>query len=238
MLHERAQPPHDPDHLLATAAEAVAERARSPFDRAVLRAAGWFAEHTTVRLVTVVSLLALALVPGIWLLLDPRLVSHRLEGFGYLSVFATNLASTSTVFIPVPGLTATGQALIIREGETAAQPWIVGVIGGFGMGLGEVTLYYAGLLGAELARGRELPGPQWVQRAMNAIAHWVRWLLDRWGMPTLFVLSAIPNPFFEVAGLSAGSVRMSFRRFFIAAVAGKILRGILLAYLGHAVPFL
>ena len=34
-------------------------------------------------------------------------------------------------------------------------------------------------------------------------------------MATLFVLSAIPNPAFEVAGLTAGSVRMPFRRFFL-----------------------
>jgi membrane protein DedA with SNARE-associated domain len=30
---------------------------------------------------------------------------------------------------------------------------------------------------------------------------------------------------------------MPFRRFFLAAVSGKILRGLLLAYLGYKLPF-
>ena len=105
------------------------------------------------------------------------------------------------------------------------------------MGLGEITLYYAGYLGAELARGRELPGPKWLRDRAVRVAGGVNLLMNRWGMATLFVLSAVPNPFFEVAGLTAGSVRISFRRFLIAALAGKLLRGVLLAYLGHELPF-
>jgi membrane protein YqaA with SNARE-associated domain len=53
-----------------------------------------------------------------------------------------------------------------------------------------------------------------------------------YGMLTLFVLSAIPNPLFEVAGLTAGSVRMNFWRFMLSVAAGKILRGLILAFLG------
>jgi len=214
------------------AAEAVAARAPSRLDRAVLRASGWLAEHPAVRIVAAVLILLGALIPGTILLVFPG-ITHHLEGFGYAGTFATNLLSTSTVVVPVPGLTAAGQALIIEEGKRSAYPWLVGVIGGLAMGLGEVTLYYAGYLGAELARGREVPGPRWLRRGAARVARGTRWLMAHYGIATLFVLSAVPNPFFEVAGLTAGSVRMSFRRFFIAAVAGKVLRGILLAYLGH-----
>jgi membrane protein YqaA with SNARE-associated domain len=55
----------------------------------------------------------------------------------------------------------------------------------------------------------------------------------RFGMITLFVLSAVPNPFFEIAGLTAGAVRMNFWRFLGAVTAGKILRGLALAYIGE-----
>ena len=53
-----------------------------------------------------------------------------------------------------------------------------------------------------------------------------------YGMLTLFVLSVIPNPLFEVAGLTAGSVRMKFWRFMLPVAVGKILRGLILAFLG------
>ena len=236
MPHGSGELPHYDDHLLREAAEAVAARVPSRLDRAVLRAAGWLAEHTLIRLVILAVVLFGALVPGILLLAVPSITKHA-QGFGYAGVFATNLLSTSTVVIPVPGLTATGQALIIDEGKHTAFPWLVGLLGGLAMGLGEATLYYAGYLGAELARGREIPGPRWFRRLAKRSARGVNWLMARWGIATLFVLSAVPNPFFEVAGLSAGSVRMPFRRFFLPTMLGKLLRGILLAYIGYRLPF-
>jgi membrane protein DedA with SNARE-associated domain len=229
-------PAHDADGLLVQVATAVAARSHSRLDRAVLQATAWLAEHTFIRVGVVVAVLLGALIPGISLLAFPN-ITDRVEGLGYAGVFLTNLLSTSTVVIPVPGLTATAQALIIREGKHSSLPWLVGITGGLGMGLGEVTLYYAGYLGAELARGRSLPGPRWLRLAAERAARSVNWLMAHRGMLTLFVLSAVPNPFFEVAGITAGSVRMPFRRFFIAAVSGKLLRGLLLAYLGYKLPF-
>lgn len=236
MTHAAGQPPGDGDHLLSDAAEAVAARTHSRFDRAVLRAGGWLAEHSVVRACLLTVVLLGALIPGVALLIFPNITNHA-QGFGYGGIFLTNLLSTSTVVIPVPGLTATAQALIIREGKHAHYPWLVGLVGGAGMGLGEITLYYAGYLGAELARGRDLPGPEWLRHGVSRVATGIKWLMDRWGMTTLFVLSAVPNPFFEVAGLTAGSVRISFRRFLVAALAGKLVRGVLLAYLGYKLPF-
>lgn len=237
MAHEPLpRPDGADDDLLGRVAESIAVRADSSLDRFVIRVTGWLAEHTLVRSVAVALLLFGALVPGIVLLFNPDL-TDGLEGFGYFGVFLTNLASTATLFIPVPGLTGAAQLLIIREGDRAAMPWLVGVAGGAGMAVGEVTAYYAGFLGAELARGREMPGPRRLREAAARVVGWVDWLMDHWGMATLFVLAAIPNPVFEVAGITAGSVRMPMKRFFPAVTAGKIVRGILLAYLGHRLPF-
>ncbi len=228
-------PEHD-DHLLIEAAEAVAARVPSRLDRAVIRASGWLAEHTTARRGIGSTVLIGALVPSIVLLATPGL-TDGIQGFGYFGVFLTNLISTSTVVIPVPGLTAAGQALIIHQGGHSRFPWLVGGLGGAGMGIGEVTAYYAGYIGAELARGYEIPGPGWFRQVASDTASIVSRLTERWGMPTLFILSAVPNPLFEVAGITAGSVRIGFRRFFLAAFSGKLLRGILLAYLGHQLSF-
>lgn len=225
------------DGLEAEAARAVARRQESPLDRFALLISGWLAEHTVVRAALAASLLVLVVSVGIVLLAAPGL-TDRLEGFGYLGVFLTNLASTATLFIPVPGLTAAGQTLIVSQGEKH-NPLLVGIAGGGGMALGEVTAYYAGFLGAELARGREVGGPEWFRRGAARVVRAVDWLMDRWGMLTLFVLAAVPNPAFEVAGITAGSVRMPFKRFFASVAAGKVVRGIVLAYLGDVfgLPF-
>jgi membrane protein YqaA with SNARE-associated domain len=234
MAAESAHPPHERDTLLTSAAEAVAERAHSPFDRSVLRATAWFAEHTVIRAVVVGVLLLGALIPGLTFLLLPGLTDD-LKGFGYASVFLMNLASTATFYVPVPGLTAAAQTLIATEGNDARFPWLVGVLGGVGMSLGEITAYYAGLLGAELVRGRDLPGPKRFHATIERVTRAIVRLMNNYGMATLFVLSAVPNPLFEIAGLTAGSVRMQFRRFIVSVTGGKIVRGLLLAYYGEDV---
>lgn len=224
--------------LEAEAARSVALRQHSPLDRFVVRTSGWLAARPLVRTVLAAGLLALVVGVSIVLLAAPDL-TDRLEGFGYLGVFLTNLASTATLFIPVPGLTAAGQTLIVSQGAKN-NPLLVGIAGGSGMALGEITAYYAGFLGAELARGKEIGGPPWFRRGAERVVRAVNWLMDRWGMVTLFVLAAIPNPAFEVAGITAGSVRMPFKRFFASVTAGKIVRGIVLAYVGDVfgLPFL
>ena len=56
--------------------------------------------------------------------------------------------------------------------------------------------------------------------------------MSRYGMATLFTLSVVPNPLFEVAGWTAGATRFSFWKFMGSVTPGKVVRGLLLAYLG------
>jgi membrane protein YqaA with SNARE-associated domain len=71
-------------------------------------------------------------------------------------------------------------------------------------------------------------------RWMHRAAGWVDWLMARYGFATLLVLSAIPNPFFEFAGITAGAVRMNFWRFLLAVGIGKTTRVVLLVIFGQA----
>lgn len=199
-----------------------------------LRLSRTLQQNRPLRLLLGVTLLGLVLVFSLGLLLAPLLLGvdeATLEGFGFAGVFLANLLSTSTVFIPVPGLTAAGQALILQQGAVHF-PLLVGIVGGLGMALGEVTAYLAGLAGGQAARGREVPGPEWVRRWAARIARVTNWLMSRYGLATLLVLAAVPNPAFEFAGITAGAVRFPFPRFMAAVAVGKIIRGITLAYLG------
>jgi membrane protein DedA with SNARE-associated domain len=53
------------------------------------------------------------------------------------------------------------------------------------------------------------------------------------GAFTLFLLSALPNPVFEFAGLAAGASRMSFLKFTIAVGLGHLVRVSLLVIAGR-----
>jgi len=186
------------------------------------------------QIVAALIVMVVIMVPSVLLLLLPIWVDlgeERFKGLGYAGIFLANLASTATVFIPVPGLTAAGQALIISGGDNL-NPILAGVLGGTGMALGEITAYAAGAVGREMAEGRRVGGPPWFRRAVERVIRWIGWLMAHYGMLTLFVLSAIPNPAFEIAGLTAGSVRMRFWRFMTSVMAGKITRGLILAFIG------
>lgn len=182
---------------------------------------------------------ALVLVPSIALLILPiwvDLSEGRFATLGYGGVFVANLASTATVFIPVPGLTAAGQTLINDQGAAQNDVFRVilfGLAGGTGMALGEVTAYAAGAVGSEVAREGRLQAPQPVRPLVEGAIRGVDWLMDHFAFVTLMVLSAIPNPAFELAGITAGAVRMNFWRFMGAVLIGKNARGLLLAFLGY-----
>lgn len=205
--------------------------------RRVREAVEWLSLHRKTRIIVATIALALAVVPSVVLVIFPDLI-EGFEGLGYLGVFVANAVSTATLFIPVPGVTAAANLLIVSEGEHRALPWLVGILGGVGMAAGEITAYSAGYFGAEIMRGRDLPGPRRFHRVIRATITFVSTLMQRWGMPTLFVLSVLPNPLFEFAGVTAGSTRMSVWRFFLAVGSGTILRGVLLAYLGEQIPLI
>ncbi len=192
------------------------------------------------RIAVALLIALLVLVPSLALLLLPvfgvDLSEGRFATLGYTGVFVANLASTATVFIPVPGLTAAGQTLINSQGADQSGIFgvvLVGLLGGTGMALGEVTAYAAGAVGSEVAREGEIQLPRLVRPVVERVVGWVNWLMARYGFLTLMVLSAIPNPAFELAGITAGAVRMNFWRFMVAVLIGKNARGLLLAFLGY-----
>ena len=60
----------------------------------------------------------------------------------------------------------------------------------------------------------------------------VRGWMERHGTVSMFLLSLFPNPLFDVAGVAAGAVKMPLRRFFLAVLAGKVIKDTYLAAVG------
>ena len=58
-------------------------------------------------------------------------------------------------------------------------------------------------------------------------------LMEQKGSLTLFILSAVLNPFFYPAGLAAGAIRFGIRKYFIICFAGKTIKGLTVAYAGY-----
>jgi membrane protein DedA with SNARE-associated domain len=209
-----------------------------PPRRIILDAPSWIPIEKFPRKVVVGSLLVfvLAVVLGTAIPFTLGWIDQGdLETFGYPGIFLANFFGTATVFIPVPGLTAAGQALIVQgPRELNLNPIGVIVAGASGMTLAEITAYASGAIGRGVAEERPMPLGGRIGSMMRRFARWIDWLMARYGFATLLVLSAVPNFFFEFAGITAGATRMNFWRFLLAVGIGKTIRVILLVVLGDA----
>lgn len=139
----------------------------------------------------------------------------ELKALGYAGAFSIMLLGNATIVLPAPGLTfvfALGSAL-------STIP--VGLAAGAGGALGELTGYLAGY------GGRAAVENQAVYRRFE------RWM-ERYGLVTIFFLAVIPNPFFDIAGVAAGALRLPWWRFLLVSWAGKTVQGILVAFAGSA----
>jgi membrane protein YqaA with SNARE-associated domain len=154
------------------------------------------------------------------------------KALGYPGIFLANFLGSATVFVPVPGLTAAGQALIVAESNTLNPVGLV-FLGAAGMTLAETTAYLAGRIGRDVGEQREMPLRGRIGRWLRRAAGFVDRMMAHYGFVTLLVLAGIPNPLFEFAGITAGAVRMNFWRFLSAVAIGKTIRVILLVIIGQ-----
>jgi len=137
----------------------------------------------------------------------------QLGAYGYSGLFLLNLLASATLILPAPGL-----ALAFAAGASL-NPFLVGLAVGAGSTIGELTGYLAGFSG----RGIVESDPQYER------VH--RWMVTR-GLWVIFILSIVPNPLFDVAGITAGAMRMPVWKFLGAALPGKVIKATLLALAG------
>ena len=133
---------------------------------------------------------------------------------GYAGAFAVNLAGSASIFIPVPGLAVICGA---SAGGADLNPALLGLAGAIGATIGELSGYLAGYSGKVFVRR---------SKRYARISRWV----DRNGFLSLFVLAAIPNPFFDLVGIAAGSLGYSIKRFLLFVLAGETVKFVAIVY--------
>ena len=140
--------------------------------------------------------------------------ADQFAAFGYPGIFLTALLANATVFLPAPGV-----ALVFTMGSIF-QPLGVALAAGTGGALGELTGYLAGFSG------------QAVVERMTVYNRFLPWV-QKYGAWAILVLAAIPNPFFDIAGIAAGATKISLRRFLLFCWVGQLIKMSLFAYAGY-----
>jgi membrane protein DedA with SNARE-associated domain len=204
--------------------------------RIVVGAPSWFpSERIPRRTVAVLAaiLAVAALAATVAAYIFDWFDEETMRSVGYIGIFLTNFLPHVTIFFPLPGFAATGHAMVLW-GAKELNPVIVVIVATIAMTLAEATSYWAGLAGrAVVERRRKVTTGNRFQRWMSNLARWTDWWMKRAGYPTLFLLSALPNPVFEFAGITAGATRMNFLGFNVAVGLGHLVRVTLLVILGR-----
>ena len=136
------------------------------------------------------------------------------EKFGYAGIFLIALMANATVLLPAPGV-----AIVYAMGAVF-NPIGVGLAAGAGGAIGELSGYLAGFSGQAVIERTDI---------YNRFKPWV----DKYGGWAILLLSAIPNPFFDVAGIAAGIAKMPIQTFLLFTWIGQMIKMTLFAIAGH-----
>ncbi|MEN8173108.1 MAG: VTT domain-containing protein [Chloroflexota bacterium] len=139
--------------------------------------------------------------------------SDELAAYGYPGIFLIAFLSNATVLMPAPGI-----AVVFTMGAVF-NPLGVALAAGSGGALGELSGYLAGFGGQVL-----------IERS-PVYERTIRWM-RKYGSPTILILAALPNPFFDIAGLAAGALKMPWHKFLFWCWIGVTIKMLAFAWAG------
>lgn len=166
--------------------------------------------------VVLLRLLAVAVVIGITVFIySIRERAQEFAAYGYPGIFLIMLMANATVILPAPGV-----AMVFGMGGMQVfNPLLIALAAGTGGVLGELTGYLAGFSGQAVIERADV---------YQKINPWI----EKYGGWALLVLAAVPNPFFDVAGIAAGMAKMPLWKFMLFCWIGQIIKMAMFAYAG------
>lgn len=134
--------------------------------------------------------------------------------YGYPGIFLISLLANATILVPAPG------AAIVYAMGAVFHPIGVGIAAGTGGALGELSGYLAGFSGQAVIERTHI---------YERTKPWI----DKYGGWAILFLSAIPNPFFDAAGIAAGIAKMPLKTFLFFVWIGQLIKMTIFAYAGR-----
>ncbi len=140
--------------------------------------------------------------------------AEKLAVYGYPGIFLLSFLAYATVLLPAPGV-----AVVFTMGAVF-NPLIVALAAGAGAALGEISGYLAGFSGQAVIERADI---------YNRMTRW----MGKNGPLTILLLSALPNPFFDLAGAAAGALKMPLVKFLFWCWIGETIKMLTFAYIGN-----
>ncbi len=126
----------------------------------------------------------------------------QLTAYGYLGAFIISLIFNATVILPAGNI-----VILFALGAAMPSAFLVGVAGGAGAAVGEISGYLAGYSGRGLVE-------------KIGLYDRVEGMVKKWGSLTIFILALFPL-IFDLAGIAAGALRFPFWKFLLLCWLGR-----------------
>lgn len=138
-----------------------------------------------------------------------------METMGYMSLLISCALANAAIFLP------TSSTIVVLVAGTVLNPWLCVLFGGIGAALGEQVSYLCGRIGRQGFIRQDI-----VQPRLSV----VRWM-QRNAFLTVFLFALVPLPIFDLVGIAAGAMKMSWLQYACAAALGKVVRLFLVVFL-------
>ncbi len=175
----------------------------------VMRAVSDSRSHAFLRILALLIVVAISIY-----IFSIREHAQQFAAFGYPGIFLISLLSNATIFLPAPGV-----AIVFTMGSIF-NPLGVALAASMGGALGELTGFLAGYSGRSVVERN----PTYQQTLP---------FVQKYGIWAIFLLAAIPNPLFDLAGIAAGVTRIPLLKFLAFCWLGQMLKMIFFSLAGY-----
>ena len=135
---------------------------------------------------------------------------------GYIGLAVACLISNISIFLP------SSSTIIVLVAATTLNPWLCILFGGIGTAFGEQASYLCGVIGSS---GFSKDEPVQKKVVLN-------WFSNK-PFLTVFLFAFVPLPVFDIVGIVAGTKKMKWWKYTLAAVFGKTLKFLMAVVLVH-----
>ncbi|MBI5351321.1 MAG: VTT domain-containing protein [Chloroflexi bacterium] len=163
---------------------------------------------TTLRVLSIIAVIGITVY-----IYSIREHVQDFAAYGYPGIFLIALMANATVFLPAPGI-----AIVFAMGSIF-NPLGVALAAGTGGALGELSGYLAGFSGQAVVEQTDI---------YEKITPWI----NKYGGWAILFLAAIPNPFFDIAGIAAGIAKMPLWKFLLFCWVGQLIKMTMFAFAG------
>ena len=141
----------------------------------------------------------------------------QLGALSYPGIFLVSMLWNATVLVPIPSFW-----IYFGLGTIPGlHPALIGLAGGSGAAVGELTSYMAGYSGRAILKLEK-------RKIYDRVQRWIK----KWGFGVIFGFNLVPVFPFDLFGIAAGALRFPLWKFYLACLAGRTLAYGAIAFAG------